>query len=257
MEEILSILKSLGIDRGDVLFVSSDITRLFWMFQQEKNVELSVDEFIDGLQALVGESGTLIFPTYNWSFCKGETWDYHKTKCLTGSLGIKALKRSDFRRTQHPIYSFAVWGKDQDLLCSMNNVSSFGIDSPFAYFDKVHAKNLVIDVVLTHCFTFVHYVEQLSGIVTYRYEKNFTADYTDADGNTCARTYSMFVRDLDLDVDNDLDPIDKLFLEEGIAKRVFISDIPITLLDLHASVAPMLEDIRNNRSRKLCKYIGQ
>lgn len=257
LSDFLSPIHQLGINKGDVLFVSSDITRLLRDFYKQNREFPSLDDIIDYLQSIVEESGTLIFPTYNWDFCHGEMWEYHKTKCETGVLGAVALKRKDFVRTQHPIYSYAVWGKDQELLCNMTNTSSFGADSVFAYMAEKHAKNLIIDVCFTHCLTFVHYVEQNSGVVTYRYEKNFTALYRDSQGSESTRTYSMFVRDLDLDVVCDFDPMEKQLLEMGIAKRLFIDDIPFTLLDMQASVAPILEDIKNNRSRKLCKYIGQ
>lgn len=253
----LSPLKQFGIQQGDVLFVSSDVKRLLFGYYEQYDEMPSLNDIIDYLQNLVGEQGTLIFPTYNWGFCRGNAWDYYKTKCETGSLGTAALKRKDFRRTFHPIYSFAVWGKGTIELCQLTNTSSFGGDSPFAWLDKVHAKNLIIDVSFTHCLTFVHYVEQLSGNVSYRYEKNFTADYTDSEGITSTRVYSMFVRDLDMDVINDFDAMEEQLLNDGIAQRHFILDIPITLLDMHAAVAPILDDIRNNRSRKLCKYKGQ
>lgn len=256
MEKIINTIKQLGVNEGDVLFVSSDIMRLIWNIQQVTE-DISVNMIIDALQGIIGVNGTLIFPTYNWGFCKGETWNYHKTKCLTGALGLVALKRADFKRTQHPIYSFAVWGKDQDLLCAMTNTSSFGADSPFAYLEHRQAKNLVIDVPLNHCFTFVHYVEQQSGAVTYRYEKNFTAKYVDEDGHESIRTYSMFVRDLDIDVENILEPIEQQMLDEKVATRTTLYDVPITLIDLRKSRDLIMEDILNNRSRKICKYIGQ
>ena len=257
MQKLIKTIRQFGVKEGDVLFVSSDITRLIWNIQQVTNEDISVNAVIDALQGVIGVNGTLLFPTYNWGFCKGETWDYHKTKCLTGALGIVALKRADFKRTQHPIYSFAVWGKDQELLCNMINTSSFGADSPFAYLEHKRAKNLVIDVPLNHCFTFVHYVEQQSGVVTYRYEKNFAAGYVDKDGHESRRTYSMFVRDLDLDVENILEPIEQQMLDENVARRAMVYDVPITLIDMRKSRDLILEDIINNRSRKICKYIGQ
>lgn len=257
IEQYLAPIRELGIEQGDVLFVSSDIKRLLFGYYEKYDEMLSVDDIIYYLQQLVGEKGTLLFPTYNWGFCRGVAWDYYKTKCETGSLGTVALKRKDFKRTQHPIYSYSVWGKDQEFLCNKTNISSFGADSVFAYLAEKHAKNLIIDVNFTHCLTFVHYVEQNSGLVTYRYEKNFTALYRDSQGVESTRTYSMFVRDLDLDVVNDFDPMEKQLLERGIAKRIHIDDVPITLLDMHGAIASIFEDIKNNRSRKICKYKGQ
>lgn len=92
------------------------------------------------LQTIVGAEGTLLFHTFFWSFCHGGTFDYDKTLGETGILSNRALKRLDFIRTQHPIYSFAVWGKDARYLAALNNVDAFAHDSPFEY---MYQKNAV------------------------------------------------------------------------------------------------------------------
>jgi aminoglycoside 3-N-acetyltransferase len=248
----------LGIKKGDLLFISSDITKLIINIYLEEKKRPDVNTIIDYFVNLVGDEGTVIVPTYNWDFCKGKTFDWKKTPCKTGGLGITCLKRKDFKRTKHPIYSYAVFGKEQEYLCNIDFKSSFGDDSILAYLDKHHAKNLLIDVPLKNCFTFIHYVEQNSGLVKYRYEKDFTAGYVDQFGKNSIRTYSMFVRDLDLDVQNDCSEIEKEFLSLGIAKEYFCSGIRLLFIqDLHDAYEPALDDIKNNRSKKLCKYIGQ
>lgn len=260
-KEFLSVLSQINIKAGDVLLVTSDIMRLYKQYYRLYNERLSLDDIIDYFQSVIGSKGTLLFPTFNWDFCSGATFDYYKTQGQTGALGNAALKRKDFKRTQHPIYSFAVWGKDQELLCAMTNTTSFGADSPFAYFDNVHAKQLIIDVPLyeTHGmgFTFPHYVEQKSGKVQYRYEKNFIGLYVDAEGKAEERTYSMFVRSYELETRNDFAPLHEYLRTLGLEKQYCINDINFFLIDLHAAVQPIMDDILNNKSRKFCIYKGQ
>ena len=257
----LEIADHLGIQSGDVLMVSSDITNLFLEAIRHRE-KPDVNLFIDSLIEKVGSEGTLLFPTYNWGFCRGETFDYKRTKCLTGSLGSVALKRPDFVRTCHPIYSFAVWGKDQQLLYGMNNESSFGDDSPFGYLYRTGAKNLIIDVEDVHSFTFTHYVEQLSydnprsPVRVYRYIKPFTAGYVDEHGSCGTRTYSMLVRNLDLHVQN-LPGVARMLQDHHAAEGLTLNGIPFIRIDLKASVPVILDDIFNNKSRKLCSYDGQ
>lgn len=130
-EEILKILQEQGIKKGDILLVSSDVTQLILkLCGGIENFNRSIakkycNDIIDTLQNLIGEEGTLLFPTYNWGWCKGKPFIYEKTLGETGALGNAALKRTDFKRTKHPIYSFAVWGKDKDKLVSLNNVDSW------------------------------------------------------------------------------------------------------------------------------------
>jgi aminoglycoside 3-N-acetyltransferase len=259
MESIFDYyLNQFDIQQGDTLFISSDIVELFEYEYRKTHKMPRVNELIDALIAKVGPEGTLIVPTYNWGFCKGETFDWEKTPCKTGSIGTTCLKRKDFKRTKHPIYSCAVYGKDQDYLCSIDYKSSFGSDSVFAYLDKHHAKNLIIGMGLKNSFTFMHYSEQLSGKATYRYIKDFTADYIDEHKEKSTRTYSMFVRDLDLDVQNMGVLLEPELQRLGVLEVKYINDIKFVFLpDMHDAVAPIVDDITNNRGRKIVKYIGQ
>ena len=162
------------IDSGDTILFSSDVTRIgLWFHKNHEHLDLNA--FLDLLVEKVGSDGTILFPTYNWDFCGGKTFDYKNTLSKTGTISQAALQHSGFRRTQHPIYSWAVSGKDKDFLCSLENTDSFGQDSPFNYLYEKHGKNIILDVSMQNSFTFVHYVEECVG-VSYRYIKNFTAD---------------------------------------------------------------------------------
>lgn len=261
-EKYLSVFDNIGVSEGEILLVSSDITRLCVNYNKLYKEHLSLDDIINKLQQIVGPTGTILFPTFNWDFCKGKKFDYRKTPCRTGALGTAALKRPDFSRTLHPIYSFAVWGKGANELCQLTNISSFGVDSPFGWLDNNRAKQLVIDVPKQTTnnglgFTFSHYVEQCSGVVKYRYDKPFTAEYVDADGVVSVRTYSMFVRDLNLDVANDFAELHQELIDRGVEKHYCFEGLDYYLIDLHSSVPIIMNDIINNKSRKFCIYKGQ
>lgn len=246
----------LGINKGDRVYVTSDVKELLYgLMHHEDETDLSV--LIDGIIDIIGEEGSLVFPTFNWSFCGGTPFDYYKTPCKTGSLGKIALKRDDFKRTKHPIYSFAVWGKDKEAMCALNNKSSFGSDSPFAFMVENGYRNLFIDKDLEHSFVFVHYVEQSVGHIHYRYLKDFTAEYTDENGITDIRTYDMNVRDLDMDVTNVIYAFEDEFIEKGVMKRFYINDLEYKIIELKDAYPIIAEDVRHNRSRRVCSYIGQ
>lgn len=259
MEQYVSLqnlAKEFGFKKGDNIFVTSDVKQLLYdAMQHEDTTDLNV--LIDGIIDIIGEEGTLVFPTFNWGFCKGECFDYYKTPCKTGSLGKIALKRSDFKRTKHPIYSFAVWGKGQDEMCAIENISSFGKDSPFTYMMEHNFKNLFIDKELMHSFVFVHYVEEQVGPVIYRFLKDFTADYRDEDGVVSKRTYSMNVRYLDMEVENRIDDYEPEFKEKGVEREFSVNSIPYKIIDLKGAFPIIAEDVRHNRSRRLCSFTGQ
>ncbi|MCX4305183.1 MAG: DUF4910 domain-containing protein [Acetatifactor sp.] len=251
------IPKQLGLKKGDKIFVSSAVKELIHISRENGDYS-DLNVLIDAFIREVGEEGTVIFPAYNWDWCGGSAFDYFKTPSKVGALSQTALERKDFKRTKHPIYSFAVWGKDQDKLCSMENVSAFGEDSPFAYFKEYNVKNIIINVELKHSFTFVHYVEeQLLDKLTYRYLKNFRSDYTDETGVRSKKVYSMCVRSYWYEVQEEVDYFEEEFIREGAQKNVEINGIKFSVIELEKTYPIIKRDILENNSRKLCTFKGQ
>ncbi len=243
--------KSLGVAQGDILYVASDVTHLTLDacrqcgLKGKKNIDVFYGLFIDSMQQMVGPEGTLLFPMFTWSFCKGSPYDVRTTPGEVGAINNWILNnRTDFVRTAHPLYSFLVWGRDADELVSMKNRTAWGQDSPFAYLHRNHAKNLIIDVSLGGSFTFLHYVEETIR-VPHRYFKDFQGLYTDADGNESERTYTMYVRDLAIE-SKQVTPDDCL-VEAGVAKKTMFGKIGIQLVDL-AGAFPVIEDNLKNYS---------
>lgn len=251
----VELVKKLNIKENDIILVSSDMRKLM-INHMRRNETFDLQIFLEALTIVVGKNGTVLIPTYNWDFCKGKTFDYYRTPCKTGALGSAALKNKKFKRSKHPIYSFAIWGKDQDMLCSFDYSSSFGEDSVFAYLYKNKAKNLVIDIDVAHCFTFAHYVEETSGMVNYRYLKKFSAEYIDDQGKCEKKSYEMFVRNLDLEVTN-VGPSENNLLDEGIGTVYEIDGSHFFVFGFEEAFYFILNDIRENASRKICRYNGQ
>lgn len=260
IQDLIHIFETLGIGKGDNVLVSSDVMRLLQYLCADDRKKLRsskakaaiLDEIIDGLQKLVGEDGTLLFPTYNWGFCHGETFDYCKTQGLTGMLSNQALSRNDFKRTKHPIYSFAVWGKGTNELERLENIESFSQDSPFAWLHRNNGKNLTIDASLY--FTFMHYVEESCGM-TYRFIKNFTSQYIDKNGVEETRTYSMYVRDLDLVVTYDQDLYESYLKSLNVMRSVNVYDMNFDVTELSKAYPYLKDDMINNKSGNIIKSI--
>lgn len=260
VSDLKKILQSLGIFSGDKILVSSEIMKMLIQLageDQEKlrnraEMTMLLDKIIDCLQEVVGETGTLLFPTFNWGFCKGRAFDYCKTLGQTGILSNRALVRTDFKRTCHPIYSFAVWGKGTEELVSLQNKSSFGEDSPFAWLHRHKGKNLVIDA--SGYFTFLHYVEEKFG-VPYRYIKDFSADYKDKNGNVSNRSYSMYVRDLDLNFIADNEGIEKVLLGHDVMSIKIVNDIRFCLICFDEAFYWLKDEIQNNQAKNLMKWL--
>ncbi len=255
MSLLSDFIDRIPIEKGDTILFSSDVIRLGLYFHKNHE-KLDLNEFLDLLVQKVGSEGTILLPTYNWGFCVGETFDYKNTPSKTGAIGQAALTHPSFKRTRHAFYSWAVAGKDRDYLCSLENTDAFGNNSPFNYLYEKKGKNVILDVSMQNCFTFVHFVEQSVGI-PYRYIKNFTADYIDENSIKSTRTYSMYVRDYDLDAKCVLDPMEKQLIEKGIVTVTNVGLSRILEVPLDKAYDEIKDDILNNKAKKIAIYKGQ
>lgn len=258
-KEIVDILKKEGIEKGDVVLVASNISKLLFNLSKRRKCQLNkeiakslIDMIIDSLQHCISEEGTILFPTYNWDFCTGKPFDYKKTKSETGVLSQIALEREDFIRTQHPIYSFAVWGRDQDFLYKMEDKNSFLGNTPFNYLFEKNAKMIIIDELLNNSFTYVHYVEERCK-VQYRFKKKFTAEYIDINNNKSLREYFMYVRYLDEEknVITDFSGLEKLLMKNKVMKIFDLIGVDVRVLSFKSADKIIENDIIYNGSRNL------
>ncbi len=241
------IINHLDINNGDIVYVCSDITGLLLNARKNK-VKFDPEKFIDSIINKVGSRGTILFPTFNWNFCRNEKFDIVNTPSQCGALTNVALKRKDFERTQHPIYSFSVWGKDKKKLVKMQNDSSWGADSPFDYLYKNNAKNLFVGIDYKNGFTMDHYFEQKNN-VEYRYHKNFKAEYIDKEKNSSVKTFSMFVRDVDkIDSTGINSDLDDILIKKNGYKKYSINEIYFGIIYLEIAGKIIDDDIRKERN---------
>ncbi|GAA4718807.1 AAC(3) family N-acetyltransferase [Brevibacillus fulvus] len=243
------IVDQLPISSGDIVLVGSDITRLAveaYRHQEKFDGNLLIDQLLER----VGSAGTVLFPAYNWSFCSGQPFDIRQTPSQVGALSNLALKRPDFKRTRHPIYSFAVWGKHQAELVAMQNKSAFGEDSPFAFLHNHHGKMLIIGLDFQRSFTFVHYVEEQAA-VDYRYMKEFTAPYVEENGVSELRTYAMFVRDIERGVRTTIAGMGDILDQTGISTVQSFNGVEFRVVDLAGAYQAIESDIRHNGAKNL------
>ena len=244
-----NIFKNVEISNGEIILVSSDILKLL-IKSKQNNEKLKPSMIIDMLIEKIGKNGTLLFPTYNWDFCRGIEFNYKKTKSYCGSLSNAALERKDFKRTRNPIYSFAVTGKDKNLICDMKHENCFSLDSPFGYLIKNKGKNLFIDLHYRKGgFTFVHIVEQKAGSSN-RYFKKFQGFYTDEFNKRSKVIISMYVRNLEKKVGTTF--INKKFdniLQKNNAykeKEMLNTEIGSTIIDIQKAYDLLLDDTKRS-----------
>jgi len=217
-DEVVKVLASdwraAGVAEGDTLLVHSSITRTLRRIAKmggEVSPTLVMKSF---LQAL-GESGTLLLPLFSFDFSRGVTFDIRNSPSQMGSFTEVGRLWPGAVRTGHPIYSFAVIGKNADMFRGLKNFSGYGQDSPFGILHRLGGKIGVIDLPDLNSMTFYHYVEE-SLEAPYRYHKTFTGQYSDEDGVESAKTFGLFVRDVEKGVQTHVDPMGEILWEKGL-----------------------------------------
>ena len=249
-------LDNLGwIRGGDCVYVISDVLELAKIYR-EQGIRINMNDLIDRLQKMTGPSGTLLFPAFNRDFCKGVPFDYRRTPAQTGALSRAALKRPDFTRTSHPLYSFAVWGSHREELMGDSPADSFGPGTVFDKMTEWNAVILVIGLPPLQGVAYIHHVEQTVG-VPYRCHREFTADYTDAAGRCEKRTCRMYVCSPDMnpaEIDGFAPLAVQMQADGMILSTEYYDRVPCHFMRVRDVYDAVSRDILENDSRKLYTY---
>ena len=186
---IQDTLNQVDLQKDDNVLVHSDSTAVREMsgLKWADSLNLLKECFLD----IIGDSGTLFVPTFNWDFCHGEAYLQEETRSQVGMFTNNVLFDERSMRSFHPLYSFAAIGPAAEETFYNISASSFGEDSVFD-----HLYQLNVKIVLFNSYAdiaFIHYVEQKKG-VEYRTLKYFTGE-TVVNGESKIGTFDFYVRD--------------------------------------------------------------
>lgn len=177
-------LRDVGLEAGDSVMIHAAIQFL-------GRPEGGVSMYAEVLRRVLGPEATLVVPTFNFGFAKGQPFE----RAETPSDGMGALAEflrclPTARRSWHPLQSVAAVGPLADELTCQDTPSAFDPGSPFERLVKHDFKLLLLGADIEYV-SLVHYCEQRCE-VPYRYWKDFTGR-----AHGLERTYRMYVRDLE------------------------------------------------------------
>jgi len=239
------LFEAADIKEGDILDVTSDLFSVMLRFR-ELHKEFNANQLLDALQRAVGEDGTILIRSFNWDFCHGTPFNYKTTPSRVGVLGNVALKRTDFKRTKHALYSWCVWGKEQQFFTEIDPVDSFGEGSVFALLEEKKASLLRIGNTQVSGLTSLHRSEQRAKIPV-RFIKKFTGQYINEDGSCEEKSYTMFVRSLDYDIRPREEILTENFIKKNVIKQYQYDGIGIDLIDLKKAGDAIYQDILDGK----------
>ncbi|OGZ65300.1 MAG: hypothetical protein A2822_04540 [Candidatus Staskawiczbacteria bacterium RIFCSPHIGHO2_01_FULL_41_41] len=223
-QDFVEALKKVGVNKGDSIFVHSDISVFGKLSGGNRNSLLN--SLIEALKESVG-NGTIIMPTFTYSYCHNQVYDPEFSPSTVGVLSEHFRNFEKPGRTIHPIFSAAIFGKDKKKFKNVE-ADCFGKDSIFGKLHKEKAKILFFGAKFQSA-TFMHYVEQSYG-VPYRYMKTFEGTLR-IFGREFKDSCTYFVRNLDENVVYDASLFEKYLLENKLINKVKIGNGKLLLAD--------------------------
>jgi aminoglycoside N3'-acetyltransferase len=205
--QLSETLKSVGVQLGDGLLVHS---ALQFLGRPQSGLQMVLDCLLES----VGPSGTLAVPTFTFTFNRGMDYDSDSTPSQAMGVFSEFVRRQpNAYRTSHPMQSLSLIGKEAADLAQRDTLSAFDDDSAFDRMVQLGFKLLLLGADI-QAASIVHYSEQRAQ-VPYRYWKDFSGQIKS--GNSWRlRTYRMFVRDMTLDPQLHLAPIQRKLKTQGL-----------------------------------------
>ncbi|MEZ0395275.1 MAG: AAC(3) family N-acetyltransferase [Anaerolineales bacterium] len=211
LDQIISALRAVGLQAGDGVMTHAALQFLglpeggIGIYYAALRTVLGLDENL----------GTLVVPTFNFGFARGEPFDQAETPAEEMGVFPEYVRRQPgVLRSPHPMQSVAAVGRHAADLCSRDTSSAFDPGSAFERMLELDFKLLLLgaDVRFT---SMVHLPEQRLQ-VPYRYWKEFTGEVRLHGQPHQVRTYRMYARDLDLDPDVDAAPVQRELERRGL-----------------------------------------
>lgn len=162
-------LKAIGLKAGDNLFIHSNIG-FFGNMENALTAQDLCKNFTSAIRNVISEEGTLVLPTFSYSFCHSEIYNPKTTKSDCGMLTTYTMELSDTYRSLDPNFSITTWGKNAVYYTEKPTHESFGAGS---FWERLLSTGGKIVCMNFDCgSTFIHFVERYCS-VDYRYNKAF------------------------------------------------------------------------------------
>lgn len=213
-DDVARAFDQIGARRGDVVFSHSNIA-FFGLPHGQQSAAGAAETIVSGIFDAIGDKGTLVVPTFTYSFAKDQVFDREHSTSTCGAFAEAIRKRSAASRSSDPLFSVAAIGARATEFTADAPVECFGPNSVWARL--ITADALIANLNLDAGSTLVHHVEKRLG-VPYRYDKTFSGTIVE-DGAARGAQAIYFVRDLERpDTAPKFEPFDAEARRRGAAR---------------------------------------
>ncbi len=205
-------LAGLPLSAGDILFSHSNVGFFGRMDGARDGADVCA-ALAEAILARIAPGGTLVVPTFTYSFPNREIFDVRNSASKMGAFAEWLRRHPEARRSADPCYSVAALGARAAALTQDVPENSFG---PGSFFDRFHrAGGKILNMNFDAGSTLVHYVERALR-VPYRFDKVFAGTIREEGRDRSARSV-IWVRYLSDDaLAAAFEPFDRLARERGL-----------------------------------------
>lgn len=172
-DELADGLRAVGVGEGGVVFCHSSVG--FFGYPDAGRTQDAICGTIYGaFRDALGDSGTLVVPTFTYSFPRGEVYDRVRSPSTSGTFTEWLRLQPGARRSDDPLFSVAALGPRAAELTADVSPECFGEGSFWSRL--VEADGLVCNLNMDAGSTLLHYVERRLG-VPYRQDRRFEGRY--------------------------------------------------------------------------------
>lgn len=167
-KSIKKFFYNLKIKNSDTVLIHGN-SAIINYFDGENNQE-KINLFCKLILKYFKNEGTILVPTFTYSFTKTNHFDPLDTKSEIGNFS-ESMRKIIKIRTYHPIFSFAIYGKKKKIFMNLDINDCFGEKTIFNQILKENVKILCLACSF-NSISFAHFLEQKMK-VPYRFYKKF------------------------------------------------------------------------------------
>ena len=120
-EDIISSLKNTGLEKGNSIFVHSNLG-YFGQLKNANSIETLCKIFEESIFEVIGEKGTLIVPTFSLSFCNNQVYDKINTPSLECGIFSEYIRKNIPRKYKNRI--LIAYGENREKMLNKHKSSN-------------------------------------------------------------------------------------------------------------------------------------